>query len=174
MANKTEKSTGNPVSKNMDPSDLYRYYVKDALGHQLQSQKKYFKELMILTLLVGIIAYLLIHCLHGNISQMHVFFEFVLFQFLVFSMAFLTSRWSALHDVTKTKRMLHILKTQTFTYKIYHNVHIIIYGDSCVAQCQSGEFYKISPSYSGHPDTDLLIIKLCGEILVHVLDPIMN
>lgn len=70
--------------------------------------------------------------------------------------------------------MLHVLQTQTFTYKIYHNVHIITYGDSCVAQCQSGEFYKISPSYSGHPDTDLLVIELCGEILVHVLDPIMN
>lgn len=166
--------TNTTVSKNMDPSDLYRYYTKDALGHQLQSQKKHFKDLMILTLLLGTIAYLLIRCLHGNISQIHVFFEFVLFQFLVFSMAFLTSGWSALHDITKTKRMLHALQTQTFTYKIYHNVHIVTYGDSCVAQCPSGEFYKISPSYSGHPDTDLLVIELCGEILVYVLDPIMN
>lgn len=162
------------VSKNIDPSDLYHYYVKDALGHQLQAQKKHFKNLMILTFLLGTIAYLLIRCMYGNVSQMHVFFEFFLFQFLVFIMAFLTAGWSALHDVTKTKRMLHTLQTQPFTYKIYQNVHIVTYGDSCVAQCQSGEFYKISPSYSGHPDTDLLVIELCGEILVYVLDPIMN
>lgn len=162
------------VSKNIDPSDLYHYYVKDDLGHQLQSQKKHFKDLMILTLLLGTIAYLLIHYVYGNISQINIFFEFVLFQFLVFSMAFLTSGWSALHDVITTKRMLHVLQTQTFTYKIYHNVHIVTYGDSCVAQCQSGEFYKIYPSYSGHPDTDLLVIELCGEILVYVLNPILN
>lgn len=162
------------ISKNIDPSDLYHYYVKDALGHQLQSQKKHFKNLMILTFLLGTIAYLLILCMYGNVSQMHIFFEFFLFQFLVFIMAFLTAGWSALHDVTKTKRMLHTLQTQPFTYKIYQNVHIVTYGDSCVAQCQSGEFYKISPSYSGHPDTDLLVIELCGEILVYVLDTIMN
>lgn len=79
------------VSKNIDPSDLYHYYVKDALGHQLQSQKKHFKNLMILTFLLGTISYLLIHCVYGNLSQMNIFFEFVLFQFLVFSMVFLTS-----------------------------------------------------------------------------------
>lgn len=83
MANKTEKSTGNPVSKNMDPSDLYRYYTKDALGHQLQAQKKHFKNLMILTFLLGTIAYLLIRCMYGNVSQMHVFFEFFLFQLIL-------------------------------------------------------------------------------------------
>lgn len=61
---------------------------------------------------------------------------------------------------------------QSFQYQVVHDVHIITYGDTCMAQCPTGESYRVSPAYSGYPDTDLLVVEIDNEILTYVLDPI--
>ena len=164
---------------NMDTKDLYCYFIKDKLRAQLETESILGKSMQCTTIVITAILLLLASLLylldaktHTGMSIKELLPTILLANSLLFAVIRFIVWFLAWSMTKRTKDLLRAIETQSFQYQVVHDVHIITYGDTCMAQCPTGESYRVSPAYSGYPDTDLLVVEIDNEILTYVLDPI--
>lgn len=165
---------------NMDTKDLYCHFIKDKLRTQLETESILGKSMQCTTivitailLLLASLLYLLDAKIHTGMSIKELLPTILLANTLLFAVICFIVWFLAWSMTKRTKDLLRAIETQSFQYKVVHDVHIITYGDTCMVQCPTGESYRVSPAYSGYPDTDLLVVEIDNEILTYVLDPIL-
>lgn len=164
---------------NMDTKDLYCYFIKDKLRAQLETESILGKSMQCTTIVITAILLLLASLLylldaktHTGMSIKELLPTILLANSLLFAVICFIVWFLAWSMTKRTKDLLRAIETKSFQYQVVHDVHIITYGDTCMAQCPTGESYRVSPAYSGYPDTDLLVVEIDNEILTYVLDPI--